>query len=329
MWTGLQDHDNRENKNAGNGGDLVKHTVYLTVLEHLLNHAPWRERLRVRECHAGRGMYSIPVNDRRRSILECLYEPVDADDGVPLHDRQRVSQQALGVWPANPTGPFWYAGSAVLNAQRLTAGPWKHLIEFYEMRPDTRSILRTVLAALGLSASRVESRVLPAVEDGRLFDGERYVETNIGRWDSRDLVLLDPFAMWRQARHQTQRDRYGRIVDTVITKGQESPLLVLFWTWGRAFPAADGDLQDTNPRVSNGYQDLRARLLQAGRYLISIVWRWDLQFAMWVLVPDSQRHRLTAALRQRCHEVRDHLPRSRNLPRVEVILEGRGPRSAP
>lgn len=328
MWTTLQDPDNRENKNAGNGGGLVKHTVYLTVLEQLLNCTPWRERLRVRECHAGRGMYSIAVGDHRRSMLECLYEPVDADDGVPLHDRQRASQRALGVWPANPTGLGWYAGSAVLNAQRLDAAPGKHLVEFYEMCPDTRSILRTVLAALGLDASCLESRVLPVVDDGRLFDGERYVVTNIGRWDSRDLVLLDPFAMSRQACHQAQRDRYGRIVDTVIAKGQESPLLVLFWTWGRAFCAADGDLQDTNLRVSNGYQDLRARLLEAGRYLISIVWRWDLQFAMWVLVPDSQRRRLTAALRQRCHEVRDHLPRSRNLPDVEVTLEGRGPESA-
>lgn len=329
MWAALQDPDNRENKNAGNGGDLVKHTVYLTVLEHLLSHTPWRQRLRVRECHAGRGMYSIPDGDRRRSTLECLYEPVDVDDGVPLHDRQRVSQQALGVWPAGPTRLGWYAGSAVLNAQRLAAGPGKHLIEFYETRPDTRSILSTVLAALGLSASRVESRVLPAVDDDRPFDGERYVETNIRRWDSRDLVLLDPFAMWRRVCHQAQRDRYGRIVDTVIAKGRESPLLVLFWTWGHAFTAADGDLQGTNRRVSNGYQELRARLLGAGRYLISIVWRWDLQFAMWVLVPDSQRHGLTAALRQRCHEVREHLPRSRNLPDVKVRLEGRGPESAP
>ena len=330
MWTALQDPDNRENKNAGNGGDIVKHTVYLTVLEHLLSHTPWRERLRVRECHAGRGMYSIPVRDRRRSMLARLYKPVDADDGVPLHDLQRVSQQALGVWPADPTSLGWYAGSAVLNAHRLAAAPGKHLIEFYEMYPDTRSILRTVLAAFGLDASCLESRVLPPDgDDGRLFDGERYVVTNIGRWNFRDLVLLDPFAMSRQACHQAQRDRYGRIVDTVIAKGQKSPLLVFFWTWGHAFRAADGDLQDTNPRVPNGYQDLRARLLKAGRYLISITWRWDLQFAMWVLVPDSQRHGLTAALRQRCHEVRDHLPRSRDLPGVEVRLEGRGPESAP
>ena len=324
MWTHLQDPRNPENRNAGNGGDLVKHTVYLTVMEHLLNHTPWCKQLRVRECHAGRGMYSIPVGDCRRSLLSSLYEPVDTDTGVLLHDRQRASQRALGVWPTHSTGLGWYVGSAVMNAHRLAAAPGKHLIELYEMSPATRSILRTVLAALGYSASEVESRVLPEADGARPFDGEQYIANNIGRWDSRDLVLLDPFAMWRQSHHQAQRDRYGRIVDAVIAQGQQSPLLVLFWTWGRAFPVAEGDLRDTNRRVSNGYQDLLDRLLQAGRNLISVVWRWGLQFAMWVLVPDSQQHALAAALRQRCGELNDHLSRSKDLADVEVRLERRG-----
>lgn len=324
MWTELQDPDNAENRNAGNGGDIIKHTVYLTVVEHLLQHSPWRESLRVRECHAGRGMYSIAVGDRRRSLLRRLYEPVGADIGVPLHDRQRATQQALGVWPANATSLGWYAGSAVMNAHRLAATSGKHLIEFYEMSPDTRRILRSALAALGHGAFGVDSRVLPEEDGaGRPFDGERHIANNIGRWDSRDLVLLDPFAMWRQGCHQARRDRYGRIVDAVIAQRQKSPLLVMFWTWGRAFRAAEGDLQDTNRRVANGYQDLRARLLEAGRQLISIVWRWELQFAMWVVVPDSQ-HALAAALRLACGEVRDHLSRSTDLADVEVRLDSRG-----
>ena len=325
MWTRLQDPDNPENKNAGNGGDLIKHTVYLTVLEQLLSHAPWRERLRVRECHAGSGMYSIPVGDPRRPMLECLYKPFDADIGVPLHDRQRASQRSLEVWPTDSTGVDWYAGSAVINAHRLAATPGRHLIELYEMSSDTRRVLRMVLATLGHDTSDVKIRVLPDEDGDRPFDGESHIVNSIVRWDSRDLVLLDPFAMWRQDCHQVQRDRYGSIVDTVIEKGQESPLLVLFWTWGRAFPVAEGDLQNTNRAVRNGYQDLRARLLEADRHPISVVWRWGLQFAMWVLVPDSQQRSLAAGLHQRCCEVRDRLSRWRYLTDVEVRLEGGGP----
>ena len=50
----LQTDQNRQNGNAGNGGDLVKHTVYLALLDELLKHEPWRSNLRLRECHAGR-----------------------------------------------------------------------------------------------------------------------------------------------------------------------------------------------------------------------------------------------------------------------------------
>lgn len=41
-WMLLDDLGNRENRNAGNGGDLVKHTVYLAFLDHILQHEPWR-----------------------------------------------------------------------------------------------------------------------------------------------------------------------------------------------------------------------------------------------------------------------------------------------
>jgi hypothetical protein len=98
-WRLLQDDGNPENANAGNGGDLVKHTVYLAVLDYLLAHPPWASKLRVRECHGGRGMYRIPVGDDRRRLLGCLYAPLGADAGVALHDAQRESQTGLGVWP--------------------------------------------------------------------------------------------------------------------------------------------------------------------------------------------------------------------------------------
>ncbi len=57
MWADCHDPDNRQNKNAGNAGDLVRRTAYLAVIDSLLQVDPWREHLRVRECHAGRGMY--------------------------------------------------------------------------------------------------------------------------------------------------------------------------------------------------------------------------------------------------------------------------------
>ena len=322
MWRTRPDSGNPQNKNAGNAGDIVKHTVYLALLKHLLKQPPWSERLQVRECHAGRGMYCIPRDDQRTKLLRQLCAPIDADNGVPLHDQQRTAQRTLRTWPKESPGLGWYAGSAVMNTLQLAAGPGHHLMELYEWAPDTRRVLREVLADLRPHTPGVEIHVPPDTDDLRLFDGEQFIADQIGHWDSRDLVFLDPFAMWRQPCHQAQRDRYGQIVDAVCELNQESPLLVLFWTWGRAFPAADGDLNDSNHRIRNGYQDLRCRLHKAGRHFIRILWRWQLQFAMWVLVPDSQQRELVNALRQHCSNVRAHLGDLRLYPEVEVAIDG-------
>jgi hypothetical protein len=307
-WCQLQDNDNDQNQNTGNGGDLVKHTVYLAVLDYLLAHAPWSTELRVRECHGGRGMYRVHNPDNRRPLLTCLYNPLDADVGLLLHDVQRASQIALAVWPADRPNFEWYSGSALVNAWRLGSAQAGRLrLELYELAPDTRAVLRAVFAVPGLQLPRVDARILPEPEDQSDFDGELHIETSVDAWDSQDLVLLDPFAMWRQSQDQPRRNRYRRIVERLIGRGQQSPLLLLFWTWGHAFPVAEGDLNGTNESVPNGYQELRGLLHQANRHFIRVTWRWGLQFAMWILVPDSHLVALSDALRLRCDELRDHL----------------------
>ncbi|MGB9485810.1 MAG: hypothetical protein WCD04_06840 [Terriglobia bacterium] len=309
-WRQSDDSKNRQNKNAGNGGDLVKHTVYLTVLNYLLARSPWSNELRVRECHAGRGMYHIPSPDKRRPLLECLYDPIGSDVGVLLHDVQRGLQSALGVWPADTKAFEWYAGSALMNTWRLgRAGTGKHRHELYEQDARIRESLRDVLLNSGLSLPQVGVQIFPKEEDGGKFDGEAHIETKVVNWSSQDLILLDPFAMWREKEDQPQRDRYRSILGRLIALGQESPSLILFWTWGQNFPVAKGDLEGTNRPVRNGYQELRGLLHGAGRPFIRVAWRWELQFAMWVLVPEAHLNALRDALQHCCDDLRDHLLR--------------------
>jgi hypothetical protein len=326
-WHQLHDPRNLENRNAGNGGDLAKHTVYLTVLDYLLGHSPWSSELRVRECHAGRGMYRIPAGDIRRPLLQCLYDPICAEVGVLLHELQRASQSALAVWPAHLADFEWYSGSAVVNAWRLgRAQAGSHRLELYELAADTRRILREVFASADSQLQRLDVRVLPESEDECDFDGELHIENNVSSWNSQDLVLLDPFAMWSQDKDQPRRNRYRQIIERLIARGQGSPLLMLFWTWGRAFPVADRDLDGTNSPVENGYQELRGVLHQANKHFIRVTWRWGLQFAMWVLVPESHLEALSAALQRRCDDIRDHLQqrgcrgRLAN-PNIEVVVD--------
>ena len=309
-WHELQDPDNPENRNAGNGGDLGKHSVYLATLRYLMAREPWAQELRVRECHAGRGMYRIPADDGRRHLLRCLYSPENSDASVGLHHLQRASQSALAVWPAKPEQLVWYTGSAVLNAWSLSAaGTGAHLLELYERAPATRRILRSLLSTSALQLPRIEVQIQPDPEDESDFDGELHVANSIESWDSRDLVMLDPFAMWRQEQDWSRREQYGRVVDAIIAKEQNSAMLILFWTWEHAFPVAEGDLNGTNQPVENGYQALRSRLHQARRRFVRVTWRWGLQFAMWVLVPDSHLAGICAAVRRECDATRSHLVR--------------------
>lgn len=328
-WQQMNDPNNVENGNAGNGGDLVKHTVYLATLRSLLQHSPWRQGLRLRECHAGRGVYRIPDPDsrNRRRLIECLYSPSDRDVSVLLHDAQRGAQIALSCWPAVPSQFSWYVGSAVINAWMLRgASDGEHLIEFYELEPPTRSVLKTVFADGASAWPSLRVRILPAPENGREFDGETYVEEHVAEWDLRDILLLDPFAMWRQRKHQAKRDRYRRVFDTLLAHGSDAPSLILFWTWGQAFCAAEGDLKGTRASVANGYQCLRDLLHHAGRRFIRVTWRWGLQFAMWVLVPPAHLDNLRHEINTECWRLRDHLFRHscrNNLgnPDVDVTID--------
>ena len=305
-WRQMEDV-NRENRNAGNGGDLVKHTVYLATLSSLLEREPWREGLFLRECHAGRGMYQIKDEARRSNLTRLYLDPALQGPPILLQTAQRSVLGMLGSWPDANQPIEWYAGSALLSAFVLNGHSGSNGVELYESQPETRRILRSLLRAADL---HVHVNVLPLEERGQEFDGEHYVERAVGGWGKQDLVLLDPFAMWRQAEHQAQRNRYGTIIDRLIAKGGEAPSLILFWTWGRHFPAADGDLAGTAEPVRNGYSDLRNKLHEGGLHLVIVKWRWELQFAMWVVVPEAHVRAVRNDIDLHCRLLTDHLTRN-------------------
>jgi hypothetical protein len=325
-WKLMEDPANVENLNAGNGGDLVKHTVYLALLRHLLAREPWREELLLRECHAGRGVYHIVAGERRSRLLSCLCSDPTGDSPVLLQNAQRRALGALACWPSGAEAVHWYAGSALLNTIALAdTRDNRHKLELYEWLPETRKILRLVLAAAHPEGHQAWS-VLPEEEQSHEFDGEDYIERNISHWGKQNVVLLDPFAMWRQPTDQHKRDRFGAIIDGLPHHGSDAPSLVLFWTWGRAFPAADGDLDGTARHVRNGYADLRAKLHNAGLHFVLVKWRWGLQFAMWVVVPAGQLTSLRGSIDFHCRLLSDHLIRqgcSKSLshPQVEVVVD--------
>jgi hypothetical protein len=158
--------------------------------------------------------------------------------------------------------------------------------------------------------------VLPSTENEKEFDGVRQVEENIPTWNRGDVVLLDPFKM----KDQNERDTYGRIVDALITRGGDSPLLILFWTWGQDNVGADADLSGSGDIVKNGYQDLLGRLHTAGMRVVLVRWIWGYRFAMWLVAPCEHTVSLRNAIEADCNSLSDHLRRSWTHPRVVVTI---------
>ena len=274
------DDRNDQNRNAGNGGDLIKHTVYLTLLESLIEREPWRSEIRLRECHAGRGLYlTTPDNEWLGWCLQTM-----AEDS-PLARSQRAALSDLGVGVAGHPGAL-YAGSSVLNF-RVAAGARKAFTEFYESKPRTREILQVVLHEArpdtpGLTIS-VPGR------SGRTFDGEAYIADSVKGWDERDLILLDPFSMWRQRKHQRRRDLYRDILVSAVANGCP---VTIFFTWGNANREADEDLSGDRVTPMNGYGDLLRWLKLADVNVVTVTWIWRYRFAMWIVLPGPEMREL-------------------------------------
>lgn len=323
-WKELEDPENVENKNAGNGGDLVKHTVYLATLQFLLRQPPWRESLRLRECHAGRGVYRISGEQGQGKGLSALFSRPFNGETILLHNAQREILGRLGCWPDAGAKIQWYAGSAAINALAIGNDSQNlHQFDAYEAEPATRHILRSVLREPRLSTPKLTC-VFPLIESDNVFDGEAYVAENIAVWNKQDLILLDPFAMWRQPCHQAKRNQYKAIINGLIRRKNDAPLCIIFWTWGQAFPVAMGDLTGISKPVVGGYQDLRRALHAEGRRFIHVEWRWGLQFAMWIVVPLAQLISLHEEISLHCRLLTQHLVRYGHCPanpKVNVTID--------
>jgi hypothetical protein len=269
------DDRNDQNRNAGNGGDLIKHTVYLTLLETLTKHEPWRSEIRLRECHAGRGLYlTTPDNE-----WLGLYLHNKAENSI-LARSQRSALSDLRVDVVGRPGAL-YVGSSVLNL-RIVASARKAFAEFYELKPRTREILQAVLREArpdtpGLTIS-VPGR------SGRNLDGETHIADSVKGWDQRDLILLDPFSMWRQLKHQRRRDLYRDILVGAVENGCP---VTIFFTWGNANREADEDLSADRVTPMNGYGDLFRLLKLADVSVVTVKWIWRYRFAMWIVLPGS------------------------------------------
>lgn len=280
-WRSLVDPHNPENRNAGNGGDLVKHTVSIAFLETLRRFEPWSRSLQLYEVHAGRGVYLVPPHDPRRPAIDRV---LASDLPLAVHARDVIARTG-----ADPEAS--YPGSSALHASLALT---HH--EAYEWAPATRRILRAVMAEGGFG-----THVVDEAEEER-FDGESYLARRLPSLPDDAVLALDPFGIWRHPRHAERRRRY-RVLFEARARHARPPPLSCFLTWGHDARGEAADLdhdagaevlaswrfhpprsdQEVASRcVDDGYGTL-ARLVPDVR--ICVRWHWDIRCAMWLLVP--------------------------------------------
>lgn len=268
--------DSRQNKNAGNIGDLLKHSAYLALLHELASRTPWSDEIGVVETHAGKGVYAATNYQLRRvsSSRGYLASPL----GVA--QTKAFASPPVGLGPIADLHPdeLAYAGSAVLHALELS-------------RIDRRTLtLMDHDAAVRATLARVfkEPVLGNLAADLRLTDPGADSETTVLHFDPFAFVMLES---------PTSR-LYQRIVafcDSSVGQGQLGAA-TLFITWGSNNRAALDDLDGAGYQggLEGGYRDLVASVDPSRRVILT--WCWELYFSLVVIVPAEVRSEFLARL---------------------------------
>ena len=295
---GLHVRDFREpsaqDGNAGNGGDIIKHSVYLALLDTLRAEDPWRGELHVVEAHAGKGVYIIPAKRE--------YARVVKDDRVARASKLCAAQEmafrcGLGSIDGVEANEQPYAASAVLHAFALCKLPkWSLLL--MDADPDVTATARRVFNEPVFDSfcprPRVQCTKLSSEEElqGRL-GGSCFGRCHI--------IHLDPFAFVIGKEHAATRMQYVRLLRTANQCVARKRLAAhsVFFVWGRRHGSkAKADLDGVGCGVENGYQDLRAHVGSEQR--ITVEWCWGQYFAMLLAVPAEMRYNVIKCIRDYC-----------------------------
>lgn len=275
----------RQDKNAGNSGDLVKHSAYLALFDTLTSVEPWRESLHVVEAHAGKGVYvstSPHFRDFQSSSGFALSRL-----GRAQCEAFRTPPDGVGVIAYLAPDERPYAGSAMLHAlalARLSSGA----LTLHDSDAGVRSVLERVFGAQALAPLRDRITVVTSAEDSA---GLILADLQNRRHGQNHTIHFDPFAFVMSADHEKVRGTYRRLVTESDRRVADDELgaVSVFFTWGSNSKAAREDLDGSGylGGLSGGYRELLAGAGESRRVLVT--WCWTYYFGMLFVVPAALR----------------------------------------
>jgi hypothetical protein len=279
----------RQDKNAGNSGDLVKHTAYLAMLDELVRSG---RKAHVVEAHGGKGVY-VSSNPHLRKAQQAAQYSTSAL-GRAQAECFAPAPDGLGVVSDLANAEIAYAGSGALHASAVANGLADSL-ELLDSDAGVRSVADRVFSEDCFSKVRGNLRTTDPAGPSEPMVLSRLKGSGAGP----DHVLhLDPFAFVMAPEDAPMRALYRDLIRECDARVQQGGLATasVFFTWGSNNAAAKDDLFEAgySGGLDDGYQALIASVHPDQR--IVITWCWELYFSLLCIVPADARERVGRAV---------------------------------
>ena len=282
----------KQDKNAGNSGDLVKHISYLALLRELARGAAPAEKLQVVEAQAGKGMH-VSAHHHLLKARRC--EQYAASTlGRAQTACFAPPPAGLGDVAGLNTGEVVYAGSAALHGRALADGLTSSLTLL-----DSDAGVRTVLGRVFSEPCYSAVRAQVAIEDPG-GPSEQTIASRLrdGHYRPTHVLHFDPFAFVMAEHDANTRSSYLQLVrecDARVARGELGAASV-FFTWGSNGAAAKDDLDGAGylGGVQGGYQEIVSAVDTKRRLVVT--WCWEFFFSLLLIVPGDLRPGIARAI---------------------------------
>jgi hypothetical protein len=281
-----------QDKNAGNSGDLIKHTSYLALLYELIHRRSHAAQPHIVEAHGGKSVY---VSTHRHLVTARQLDHYPASTlGRAQAACFAPAPSGLGPISGLQPGEIAYAGSGALHARAVIDGLSSSL-SVVDSDPGVRNIVGRVFSEPCFSNVRAQLQI-----QNSAGPSEPVVLSRLqgGAFRSGHVLHFDPFAFVMASDDASTRSIYRDLIresDARVGRGELAAASV-FFTWGSNGFAAKEDLYGAGYRggMPNGYQALVSTVNPEQRIVVK--WCWELFFSLLFIVPKDVKVPLGRAI---------------------------------
>jgi hypothetical protein len=282
----------RQDKNAGNSGDLIKHISYLALLRELAHGQSPAMQFHIIEAHGGKGVYVSTHPHLRRAQQRNDYSASTL--GKAQSACLAPGPGGLGPVSGLQPGEIAYAGSGAIHARAVADGLSSSLTVL-DSDPGVRSIAGRVFSEPCFSGVRARLQIQdPAGQS------EPVILSRLrgGVFGTGHVLHFDPFAFIMAQDDAFVRSMYRNLIrecDARIGRGELAAASV-FFTWGSNSFAAKEDLYGAgySGGTPDGYQDLVSAINPEQRIIVN--WCWVLFFSLLLIVPKDLKASIGRAI---------------------------------